>query len=99
MFRGMFKTPKHRQFTYKPRYYDPIKDELEERIKARELRNSGDRKAREVRIREGLRSGVGRGEARRRGTRKSNMMIIIIALILTMMIALFLNYGSFIGAF
>lgn len=95
----MFNTPKNRQFKYKPRYYDPIKDELEERIKAREMRNKNDRKAMEIRIRDGLRSGVGRSEARRRGTRKSNMMIILIALILVMMVALFLNYGSFIGAF
>ena len=26
-----FKLPKHRTFSYKPRYYDPIKDEVEER--------------------------------------------------------------------
>lgn len=26
-----FKLPKHRTFSYKPRYYDPIKDEVAER--------------------------------------------------------------------
>lgn len=26
-----FKLPKHRTFNYKPRYYDPIKEEVEER--------------------------------------------------------------------
>lgn len=26
-----FKLPKHRTFSYKPRYYDPIKDEVNER--------------------------------------------------------------------
>lgn len=26
-----FKLPKHRTFSYKPRYYDPVKEELQER--------------------------------------------------------------------
>jgi len=95
MFKGMFNTPKHRQFSYRPKYYDPIKEELHERIRSRELGNKNDRKAIEVRIRSGLRSTAGRGAARKAGTRKSNFMIIIIALVLTMMLALFLNYGSF----
>ncbi len=99
MFGGMFKTPKNRQFSYKPKYYDPIKEELDERVKARANRGKNDRQAMQYRIKEGLRSGSGRSEARRRGTRKSNFTIIVIALILTMMLALFLNYGSYIKAF
>jgi|AntRauTorckE6833_2_1112554.scaffolds.fasta_scaffold00071_12 hypothetical protein len=36
----MFKTAKPRVFQYKPRYYNPEKEALEERKKARELRTS-----------------------------------------------------------
>jgi t-SNARE complex subunit (syntaxin) len=33
MILRFFKLPKHRTFNYKPRYYDPIKDEVQERVK------------------------------------------------------------------
>lgn len=33
---SLFNTPKHRVFNYKPLYYDPVKEELQERIKAAE---------------------------------------------------------------
>ena len=29
---GVFKTPKHKQFSYKPRYFDPEKQDLKRRV-------------------------------------------------------------------
>ncbi len=31
---SFFKTPVQKQFEYRPRYYDPVQDDLEERIRA-----------------------------------------------------------------
>lgn len=39
-----FKLPKHKTFSYKPRYYDPIKDEVEERRKLIEQELNGEEK-------------------------------------------------------
>lgn len=39
MIRSMFRLPKHRKFEYQPRYYDPVKEELEQRIT--EVKNRG----------------------------------------------------------
>ncbi len=33
MIKSIFKLPKYKQFNYEPRYYDPIKEEREERIR------------------------------------------------------------------
>lgn len=33
MVLNFFKLPRHRTFSYKPRYYDPIKDEVQERVR------------------------------------------------------------------
>lgn len=41
-----FKRPKPRRFNYQPMYYDPVKEEAEERKKAREALESGDYKER-----------------------------------------------------
>jgi hypothetical protein len=41
-----FRRPKPRQFNYVPRYYDPLKDEIEERKKELGLIQEGDLKAR-----------------------------------------------------
>jgi hypothetical protein len=38
---SLFKTYKNRQFTYKPIFYDQVKDELKERIKKVEGKLSG----------------------------------------------------------
>ncbi len=37
-----FKRPKPRSFNYRPIYYDPVKEEAEERKKARDSMQSGD---------------------------------------------------------
>ena len=37
-----FKTPKHRVFNYQPLYYDPRKEELEEKIENQRKRDAGE---------------------------------------------------------
>lgn len=41
-FKGMFKLPKYRQFDYEPRYYDPIKERIEERTKELKAQMKGE---------------------------------------------------------
>jgi hypothetical protein len=50
------KLPKIKPFSFTPRYYDPVRDELEERAKQRELRKQDDIEGAKMRIRAGFRS-------------------------------------------
>ncbi|WP_320054202.1 hypothetical protein [uncultured Acetobacteroides sp.] len=43
MILRFFKLPKYRTFSYKPRYYDPIKDEVQERKRLIEHEANADR--------------------------------------------------------
>ncbi len=40
---SFFNVPKHRTFNYRPVYYDPVKEEFEERIKAAQERAEAER--------------------------------------------------------
>lgn len=44
-----FKAPKHQRFTFMPRYYDPDKEELEQRIRMSEREMTADKTAEELR--------------------------------------------------
>ena len=50
------KLPKSKPFTFTPRYYDPVQDELEERAKQREMRKQDDLEGAKMRIRSGFKS-------------------------------------------
>ena len=50
------KLPKSKAFTFTPRYYDPVKEELEEREKQREIRKQDDLEGAKMRIRSGFKS-------------------------------------------
>lgn len=50
------KIPKNQQFEYKTRYWDPRKEELEERLKRIEKMQESDHEAIKTRISSGLRS-------------------------------------------
>lgn len=39
--RFLFRIPKHQQFQIKPRYYDPVKEEIEERVARIKQREEG----------------------------------------------------------
>lgn len=81
----MFKTPNHKQFDYRPRYYDPIKDELEERVRAHESRGVDEREARMMRIAHGMRRNQGHSTIRARSTVRSNVRIALIVVILVVL--------------
>lgn len=51
------KLPKHRQYEYKPRYWDPEKEDLDQRLRRAEARKQDDEGARRERIKSGLRRG------------------------------------------
>jgi hypothetical protein len=36
---NFFNVPKHRSFNYRPRYYDPVKEDLDDRVKAAQSHN------------------------------------------------------------
>jgi hypothetical protein len=65
------KLPKHQKFDYKPRYWDPRKEELEERLRMIEERKSGDVEGVKNRIAGGFRR---RYESEGSSLRKSQVM-------------------------
>ena len=86
-FLRFFKQPKHQQFRYVPRHYDPDKEDLERRLQKARLEQEQTPEAMKSRIASGLRSYRPEdGKLRRQAVVKSNMVIffiIIILLILT----------------
>lgn len=91
MMLGFFKLPKHRNFNYKPRYYDPIKEEVQERVKKIEQEISGD-KDKYVpgsSIRGGIRHQY---ESSRRAVNKTKMQRLLIRLMLIALIILILYF-------
>ncbi|MFW5975084.1 MAG: hypothetical protein ACOCQ6_02655 [Bacteroidota bacterium] len=78
----MFKTRKPRKFIYRPRYFDPEKEAMEERRRARELRLSDSS--------EKLREEMTR-KWHRKAKRKSNTTMLVYIVILVLL--LYLVFG------
>lgn len=90
-FRSMFKVPKPKRHTYKPRFYDERKEELEKRVSRHQRLKANDPEA----IKEGIseafrRNGRGGGgdyfataKMRQQQTRRSNMMLLAIIITLS----------------
>ncbi|MFN7116950.1 MAG: hypothetical protein ACK4TA_09145 [Saprospiraceae bacterium] len=81
------RVPRHKQFEYKPRFWNPEKEELEERLKRTEELKSDDPEAIKARISSGFRNkGYGYGDRelsfRRRETKRSNYTLLLIVAIL-----------------
>ncbi|MGB3800546.1 MAG: hypothetical protein WA952_12100 [Lewinella sp.] len=80
-FLKLFKPPRNQQFSYKPRYWDPKKEEAEERRLRIETLQQGGVDGMKERLRGGFRKGAG-GEAagryRNERVRKSNYSLLII---------------------
>lgn len=87
-FIRLFKTPKNQQFSYKPRYWDPKKEEAEERRMRIETLQTGGVDGMRERLRGGFRKGAG-GEAagryRNQRVKKSNYSLVIIMIVLVAM--------------
>ena len=87
-----FKTPKHQRFGYIPRYWNPEKEELMERVDRAKRRGQGDTEAIKSSIRGSFktRGGYVANNSRARQTARSNMILVIVifALIVVSYIAL-----------
>ena len=80
-FLKLFKSPSHQKFSYKPRYWDPKKEEAEERRQRVEELAKGGVDSMKTRISGGFRRGQA-GEAthtyRRARVKQSNSTLIIV---------------------
>ncbi len=87
-----FRVPKHQQFTYKPRYWDPKKEELDERMqRIKDMQERGV-EASKARISGSFRKGYkGNHQYRKSQVRRSNLMLFIVIAILIFITYLFLK--------
>ncbi len=84
-FLRLFRTPTHQQFSYKPRYWDPKKEEAEERRRRVETIQEGGVDGMKERLRGGFRKGAGgmaTGSYRSQRVRRSNVSLVIIMVVL-----------------
>ncbi|GAB4378442.1 MAG: hypothetical protein Kow0075_08380 [Salibacteraceae bacterium] len=88
MVRFLFKQQKPRRFEFKPRFYNPTREYIQERIKLYEAYEAGDdHQSVKVRI-----SAHWRITQRRKANYRANRNVLLIALILLALAALYL-YG------
>ena len=84
-FLRLFKPPKNQQFSYKPRYWDPKKEEAEKLRQRVETLQKGGVDGMKERISGGFRKGLG-GEAamsyRNRRVKRSNGTLLIVIIVL-----------------
>ncbi|BDD03117.1 hypothetical protein [Aureibacter tunicatorum] len=78
---SLFKTPKHSRFHFEPRYYDPIKEEIQERTERikREMKLTSDEKYKAGQRISGSFSRIERNEKQSK-TEKGRLMIILAVL-------------------
>jgi hypothetical protein len=87
---NFFKTPRHQKFEYKPRYWNPEKEDVEERVKLAK-RESTDASAMKSRISHGLRRGYNSGSRNNsKASRKSTLRLFVIIGILLLFTYYFL---------
>lgn len=88
----IFRVPKHQQFKYKPMYYDPQKEELQERLNALKELQKNDVEGTKARITSGIRSGhLQDQEYRREQVKRSNIKLVTIVIMLIVLGYLLLN--------
>jgi hypothetical protein len=86
-----FKQPKHQKFKYVPRFYDPDKEDLQQRLQKARQEQEHTPEAMKSRISSGLRSyRAGNGELRRKSVIKSNMVVVFIVIILIILTYFFI---------
>lgn len=90
---SFFKPPKNQSFDYKPRYWDPQKEELETRLKKAELRKEDTIAASKARIANRLRRGNAPYDPRLRQqeVRKANLRLLFIIVLLGFLAYILLN--------
>ncbi len=90
--RSLFRVPKHQQFDYKPMYYDPQKEELQERLKELKELQKEDIDGTKARISSGMRSTWNSDkEYRRKQVMRSNLILVGLVIMLLILGYLLLN--------
>ncbi len=90
MISRMFKTIGNQRYEYKPRYYDPDKEALQERIRLRERVKAGDKDA----IKQSMRQSMRRQRDKKETSdyiAKSNVTILVVFTALLLIAVLALN--------
>ncbi len=88
------KLPKHQQYEYKPRFWDPKQEELEERMQQVENMKGGDAEAIKARLSGGFRRGYqqgGQSRFRKQQVMRSNMVLLGIIVMLVFLSYLFIR--------
>ena len=87
---SFFKTPRHQKFDYKPRYWDPAKEDVEERVRLAK-RESNDPNAMKSRITHGLRRSYNSSSRKKSSSsKKSTLRLFVIIGILLLFTYYFL---------
>ena len=94
MIGRMFRTPNPQRFEYRPRFYDPVKEELEERVNQSIMAKQGEKEAVKERISRGLRHRSGSKGISTEGALRSNILVLFIVVILVIMAFGLLNSPS-----
>ncbi len=85
---SFFKTPKHQQFEYKPRYWNPRKEELERRLDLVHKSQEGNPDAMKARISTGLRRQY-QSDSKSRSQQNFRRSMLLIAVIVAL---IFISY-------
>ena len=84
-------TPKPRQYTYVPRYYDAKKEDLEERLrKARQTGDPDDPEGMKLRISQGFKQKFRQDQKFKRKMRRNSNMRLAITIVVLFFVAYFL---------
>ena len=86
------RTPKHQQFEYKPRYWNPDREQLQDRLRQAREATGDDPEGMKRRISNGMRRNY-KADAKLRSQlqKRSNMRLLAVLVILCFMTYLFLN--------
>ena len=86
-----FKLPRHQQYQYKPRFWDPKKEEREERLKQIEAVKEGDAEALKARLSANFRKGYTKDTSfRKKQVMRSNLILLGILVLLVVLSYLFI---------
>lgn len=87
-----FKLPKHQQYQYRPRFWDPKKEEREERLKQIEAVKEGDAEALKARLSANFRKGYAKDTSfRKRQMMRSNLILLGVLALLVILSYLFIT--------
>jgi preprotein translocase subunit SecY len=88
---SFFKAPRHQQFKYVPRYYDPQKERLDEIIKNAKGEGSGDTELIKSRISRNFQNRGSSQSYRSSVTKRSNILLLVILIALFVLAYLLLT--------